>query len=149
MRYISFFLMASFLNVALATSIVKDCPLPEAPFDVEASKAIYFETRKHESFRTVVAHVPLPKRYADVRPQYVFLALLKPSITKKPLIQLNPEFEYKNHEIIIRFQGPMESDFEARVSLTLDGGNIDECRNSLTSTYRFIDSTYGFKSVFD
>lgn len=72
-----------------------------------------------------------------------------PSISKAPLASVTSVFENNQNEVLVKFSGIPKTELEARVRVTFTGKGVTECKSHLVATYKFIDSTKGFRSIFE
>lgn len=138
--------------ISHATSIMFNCPGERSRFDghEELSEPIYFKSESNSpEFSSVEAHIPIPKRFKSAKVESASIIFFVPSVTKAPLGWTTPQYKIENKEVIIQFGGIPKTELEARVRVTFIGKHVDVCESHLVATYRFIDGTKGFRSVFD
>ncbi len=149
-RILLLFLMIS--NTSFATTQIFECSGGHSRFDgyEEYSKPICF-TKESESkdFSAVIAHIPIPNEFKKANIESTSVIFFVPSVSKAPLAWVTPEFEKHQGEVLIKFGGLPKTELEARVRISFMDNDVTECKRHLVATYRFIDSTKGFRSVFE
>lgn len=139
-------------NSSFATTIIFKCDGEHSRFDgyEEYSKPIYFtKESESEDYSSVIAHIPIPSEFKKATIDSTSLIFFVPSVSKAPLGWTTPEFEKNKNEVLIKFGGIPKTELEARVRVSFSGRGTTECNRHLVATYKFIDSTKDFRSVFD
>lgn len=139
-------------NASFATTQIFECGGDRSRFDgyEEYSKPIYFtKESESEGYSSVIAHIPIPSEFKKATIESTSLIFFVPSVSKAPLGWVTPEFEKSQSEVLIKFGGIPKTELEARVRVSFIGKGIAECKRHLVATYKFLDSTKGFRSVLE
>lgn len=138
-------------NFSFATSV--SCVSPNGHSfrdgDEEFSKLIYFTVEGEETdYRTVIAHIPVPKEYSKSKLESASITFFMPSISKVPLAYTLTNYERVGGQILIKFWGAPKTELEARVAINFEPTKLATfCRSYLVSTYRFSDSSKIFRAM--